>query len=160
MITEQEGKRVPFVVEWREAFKTHIPAVDAEHRHLFLLVKSLDLDSIEDTVNELLNYVIEHFGNEQALMEQSGYPDFKDHLKLHETFATTVGEFLGSGDAWSEERVQELRRFLNKWLIGHIMTHDMRFGRWYVERRGQRVQQAAPARPESAGWLARLFGRR
>jgi hemerythrin len=22
--------------------------------------------------------------------------------------------------------VQELRRFLNKWLIGHIMTHDLR----------------------------------
>jgi hemerythrin len=164
MSAEMEGKRAPFVVEWREAFKTFIPKVDDEHKYLFLLVKALDLQSIETTVNELLNYVIEHFGNEQALMEQSGYPDFKEHLKLHESFAMTVGEFLGSGDAWSEERVQELRRFLNKWLIGHIMTHDMRFGRWYVERRSQRAQvlpgPPVQASPESRGWLSRLFGRK
>lgn len=157
MAGEQEGKRAPFVVEWRDGFKINIPQVDAEHRHLFGLVKALNLQSVDQTLEELLDYVVTHFSNEQALMEESGYPAFEQHLKLHEEFGAFVGEFLGSSNEWNEERIQELRRFLNKWLIGHIMTHDMRFGKWRASHPG------AAARPVQAtqaqrGFLARLFG--
>lgn len=129
----QEDPKKPFVIEWRQGFKVNIEQVDAEHQHLFALVKALNLESVEQTVEELLDYVVVHFSNEQALMEKSGYPAFEQHLKLHEEFAGHVADFLGNGDAWSDERVQELRRFLNKWLVGHIMTHDLRFGKWYAE---------------------------
>lgn len=129
----QEDLKKPFVIEWRQGFKVNIDQVDAEHQHLFTLVKALSLDSVQQTVEELLDYVVVHFSNEQALMEKSGYPAFEQHLKLHEDFAGHVAEFLGASDNWTEERVQELRRFLNKWLVGHIMTHDLRFGKWYTE---------------------------
>jgi hemerythrin len=157
MATEQEGKRAPFVVEWRDGFRINIPQVDGEHRHLFALVKALNLKTIDKTLEELLDYVVTHFSNEQALMEQSGYPAFEAHLKLHEEFSAFVGEFLGGADVWSEDRIQELRRFLNKWLIGHIMTHDMRFGKWHSSHHGPnaRVVQATQAQ---RGLLARLFG--
>lgn len=138
----QEDHKKPFVIEWRQGFKVNIDQVDAEHQHLFTLVKALNVDSVQQTVEELLDYVVVHFSNEQALMEKSGYPAFEQHLKLHEEFAGHVADFLGSSDEWSEERVQELRRFLNKWLVGHIMTHDLRFGKWYAEH------AAAPKAPE------------
>ncbi|HJV81087.1 hemerythrin family protein [Noviherbaspirillum sp.] len=118
--------------------------MDAEHQHLFTLVKALTLASVQQTVEELLDYVVVHFSNEQALMERSGYPAFEQHLKLHEDFAGHVADFLGSGDSWTEERVQELRRFLNKWLVGHIMTHDLRFGKWYAEHLVPEKAQEAP----------------
>src|SRR3990167_2094151 len=130
MTTDTEIKKAPFVIEWRDGFKINIPEVDREHRHLFTLVRALDVDSVDQTVEELLEYVVTHFSNEQDLMEKSGYPAFEQHLKLHEEFGAQVADFLGNGDPWSEARVQELRRFLNKWLIGHIMTHDLRFGKW------------------------------
>lgn len=133
MSQEEAGKKAPFVIEWRNGFKVNIDQVDQEHQHLFTLVKALNLESVQQTVEELLDYVVVHFSNEQALMEKSGYPAFEQHLKLHEEFATHVADFLGNGDAWTEDRVQELRRFLNKWLVGHIMTHDLRFGKWYAE---------------------------
>lgn len=129
----QEDVKKPFVIEWRQGFKVNIDQVDEEHQHLFTLVKALNLDSVDQTVEELLDYVVVHFSNEQALMEKSGYPAFEQHLKLHEEFAGHVADFLASGDDWTEERIQELRRFLNKWLVGHIMTHDLRFGKWYGE---------------------------
>lgn len=135
MAMEHAGERAPFVIRWREGFKINISEIDDEHQHLFTLVKALDLRVVEQTVEELLDYVVTHFSNEQALMERSGYPAFDQHLKLHEDFSAQVTEFLWSGEPWTEERVQKLRRFLNKWLIGHIMTHDLRFGRWYAERR-------------------------
>jgi hemerythrin len=44
-----------FVVEWRDGFKVGISQVDAEHRHLFTLIKALNLDNVDDTLNELLD---------------------------------------------------------------------------------------------------------
>jgi hemerythrin len=160
MTSEQEARRAPYVVEWRDAFKVNIPQVDEEHHRLFTLIKALNLDTVERTVEELLEYVVTHFSNEQALMEKSGYPAFEQHLRLHEEFGAHVAEFLGSGEPWNEERVHEIRRFLNKWLIGHIMTHDLRFGRWYADNNKGQSAPVVEATKEQRGFLARLFGRR
>lgn len=159
MSAEESGKKTPFVIEWRDGFKINVPQVDEEHKHLFALVKALELKTVEKTIEELLEYVVTHFSNEQALMEQSGYPAFEQHLKLHEEFGAHVADFLGASDGWNEERVQELRRFLNKWLIGHIMTHDLRFGKWYAAHATPQAQ-AVTATGEQRGFLARLFGLR
>lgn len=158
MAEEMTLKRAPFVIEWRDGFKIGITQVDQEHRHLFTLVGALNLESVDRTVDELLDYVVTHFSNEQEMMEKSGYPAFEAHLKLHEEFAAQVADFLGSDQAWSEQRIQDLRRFLNKWLIGHIMTHDLRFGKWRASQPAPRAPVVPVVKPPS-GFFARLFGR-
>ena len=159
MTAATETKKTPYVVEWRDGFKVGVAQVDQEHRHLFTLVRALNLASVDQTVDELLDYVVTHFTNEQELMEKSGYPAFEQHLKLHEEFASQVADFLGSESVWTEDRVQELRRFLNKWLIGHIMTHDLRFGKWYGSR-DTTVSPVSHTPVKRSGFLARLFGAR
>jgi len=154
-----EVKKAPYVIEWRDGFKIGVAQVDQEHRHLFTLVRALNLDSVDQTVEELLDYVVTHFSNEQEMMEKSGYPAFEQHLKLHEEFGAQVADFMGNGDVWTEERVQELRRFLNKWLIGHIMTHDLRFGKWFANRTAANAAVVQSAQ-EPSGFFARLFGSR
>ena len=148
-----------FVVEWRDGFKIGVSQVDAEHRHLFTLVKSLNAASVDATLGELLDYVVTHFTNEQHLMETSGYPDFRAHLALHEQFSAQVADFLSNGDEWSDERVQELRKFLNKWLVGHILTHDLRFGKWYEEHGRHAAPRKAVEPAPRSGWFDRLLGR-
>lgn len=159
MITATETKKAPFVIVWRDGFKVNIPQVDQEHKHLFGLIGALSLQSVEKTVEELLDYVVTHFSNEQELMGKSRYPVYEDHLKLHEEFGAQVAEFLGSGEAWTEERMQALRRYLNKWLIGHIMTHDIRFGKWLEKKQFSRTQVVQETQ-EQKGFLSRLFGKR
>jgi hemerythrin len=134
MIQPSPPPAKPFAVEWREGFNIGIAQLDNEHRHLFSLVLALNLESVEQTVEKLLDYVVIHFSNEQDAMDRSGYPAFEQHLRLHEEFAYKIADFMVAGNDWTEERVQELRRFLNKWLITHIMTHDMRFGKWLAAR--------------------------
>jgi hemerythrin len=158
-MSEENSKRAPFVVEWRDGFRINISQVDREHMHLFTLVKQLDLETIKSTIDELLDYVVMHFSNEQKLMEDSNYPAFTAHLKLHEDFGGTVADFLGAGDEWTADRVHELRRFLNKWLIGHIMTHDLRFGNWYRDHYGSAAPAAVVALQRKVGWFDRLLGR-
>jgi hemerythrin len=160
MSVTESSRKSPFVIEWRDSFRVSIPQVDMEHRHLFQLVKELDLATVERTIEELLDYVVMHFSNEQELMERCGYPGFEQHLKLHEQFGNQVAEFLGNGEPWSEARVQTVRRFLNKWLIGHIMTHDLRFGRWYLDRANKPLVEHVSAAPPRRGFLARLLDRR
>lgn len=150
----------PFVIEWRNSFSIHIAEIDHEHRHLFTLVKQLDLATVDRTLDELLEYVVIHFTHEQALMENSAYPAFEQHLKLHEQFAAQVAEFLGRDSEWTAARVQEIRRFLNKWLIAHIMTHDLRFGRWYADHLQHAPHVEAKPKDEHRSFLARLFFRR
>lgn len=157
-MSETSEKRPAFVVEWRDGFKINVDQVDSEHKHLFTLVKQLDLATVNETLDELLDYVVTHFSNEQQLMENSGYPGFSDHLKLHEAFSSTVADFLSAEDSWDDERIQQLRKFLNKWLIGHIMTHDLRFGNWYREHHGDTPAAAVTAN-KKVGWFDRLLGR-
>jgi hemerythrin len=148
-----------FVIEWRDGFRTGVAEIDGEHRHLFALVKRLEMENVKETLDELLEYVVSHFTHEQALMENSGYPGFEAHLALHEELSAQVAEFLGLRDDWTEERVQDLRKFLNKWLVGHILTHDLRFSKWYLDHGRPVRPQAPPARPRSS-WFDRLLGRR
>jgi hemerythrin-like metal-binding protein len=131
MIETPETKKSPDSIEWREGFKIGVSQADQEHRHMFDLVQALDLASVEQGVAELLECVAMHFSNEQDMMEKSGYPALEQHVKLHEEFVDQVTCFLADGKSWSVERVQELRLFLDKWMIGHIMTHDLRFGLWF-----------------------------
>lgn len=157
-VTELTNRKVPFVVEWRDGFKVNVPQIDSEHKHLFMLVKQLDISTVDDTLNELLEYVVTHFSNEQQLMEDSGYPDFVSHLRLHEEFSATVADFLSASELWDDERIQDLRRFLNKWLIGHIMTHDLRFGNWHREHHAGLGPETIKA-TKKVGWFDRLLGR-
>jgi hemerythrin len=150
-----------YVLEWRQGFCTGVPEIDGEHQHLFELVKALELQTVETTLNELLEYVVTHFTNEQQLMEQSGFPEFQQHLALHEQLASQVTEFLALHTVWTEERLQRLRRFLNQWLVGHILTHDLRFGRWYLDQQRTRTVNPVPrpAQPAQRSWLQRLLRR-
>jgi len=155
----ERGVQGGFVVEWREGFRTGIDEIDAEHRQLFALVKGLQHGGARQLLHELVDYVVSHFAHEEALMERSGYPGVQRHIEMHESLAARVSEFLVGGTGWSESRVQELRTFLNRWLVGHILTHDLHFGRWY-HARGPRTQPLPLPGDPQASWFGRLFTRR
>jgi hemerythrin len=153
------GSHGCFVVEWREGFRTGIDEIDAEHRQLFAMVKRLDASNVKAMMNDVVEYVVTHFTHEEALMERSGYPGLQRHVEMHEGLATRVSEFLVGGAAWSEHRVQELRTFLNKWLVGHILTHDLHFGRWY-HAKGPTTQPLPLPEDPGSSLFGRLFGKR
>ena len=56
-MSEPSEKKTPFVVGWRDGFMINIPQVDREHKHLFDLVRRLELSTVSATVDELLDYV-------------------------------------------------------------------------------------------------------
>ncbi|NVO04475.1 MAG: hemerythrin family protein [Rhodoferax sp.] len=119
-----------FVSEWRDSLEVGDAQIDAEHRRLFALVKQLDPQRLDQSVHELKDYVLTHFKNEQDVMRSNGYPRLTAHTDLHEDFKRTLDRLWLNQAPWSEQRVMDLKRFLNEWLIGHIGVHDQHFGSW------------------------------
>jgi hemerythrin len=130
MTESTQLKNRPFVSEWRAALMVGDSQIDMEHRMLFALVKDLDHEHVEQTVSALKDYASTHFMNEQEMMGRLNYPNVESHIALHEDFKKTVSSLCEEQIPWTAERVMELRRFLNQWLIGHIGTHDQHFGQW------------------------------
>ena len=148
------------VVEWREEYNTGIDEVDSQHKHLFFLVKYLGLETIDETLNELADYVFAHFSAEQKLMEEGDYSELDHHREIHDGFVITVAECIASDHAWDDDRIHELREYLNAWLIEHIMVEDQNFGRWYKNYKQSLEDEKAKGQtvtPE--GWFTRIFKR-
>ncbi len=120
-----------FSVSWRDAFNTGIGQVDKDHRHLFSLINLLEVNTVNQVLDELLSYVAEHFQHEEELMRLSGYPDMADHIRQHEQLTNSVAKIVSTTVTWTPELIEQFRTFGLKWLVGHILNTDAKFGRWF-----------------------------
>ncbi|CAK0745680.1 putative two-component system response regulator [Gammaproteobacteria bacterium] len=119
---------------WGDQYALGIDAIDRQHKMLFCLVDRLEVVLRErqavleicKVLRELESYVYIHFSDEEWLMLENNYKDYKTHRKQHEDFEKRVTGF------WKTLRDNpfltgtNLITFLRKWLIGHIMKEDMK----------------------------------
>lgn len=146
------------VVEWGEEYCGGIEEIDRQHQHLFTLVKYMGFENIEETLDELANYVFTHFSTEQKLMEESSYPDLEGHCQIHNGFVLAVADSIASDKNWDNDRIHELRDYLNGWLVDHILVEDIKFARWYKDyeqrTKGDKNKDRTAAQQ---GWFSRVF---
>lgn len=123
---------------WRGDFSVGVVAIDDQHKELLSIMRTL-AESIQarrrkdvaDTLNFLARYVVDHFGLEEGLMQESGYPFMAQHVHEHHTFGVYFARLRreiesGGLDPTSEKfRVQLL---LVDWLINHTTKTDRHLG--------------------------------
>lgn len=126
---------------WSEKYKIGIPAIDAQHKRLFLIIgelqtalqgglKSSDFERILQTLDQ---YKTRHFQLEEKYMEESGYPGLAEQQRAHQYFTTRFQE-LGKELAetgMTHSVVQTVRKELTDWLKEHVTGLDMQFGEYY-----------------------------
>lgn len=122
--------------EFTEEYLIGIDLIDKEHEELFRivgrashLVKSYDssssYDKIIEILNELKNYTIEHFRDEEEYMEGIGYEGLAAQKRAHEAFVDKLETIdLQEIENNPQEYLQELLEFLLGWLINHILYTD------------------------------------
>jgi hemerythrin len=120
-------------VEWDESLSVGIGIIDDQHRKLIERVnafadatESMDSREIENTINYLTGYVIQHFGAEELIMIRNRYPRFKEHRDEHSSFVKQVFDvfsLLGERPMTKEEAVA-LRDTLVRWVTHHIRVTD------------------------------------
>lgn len=125
------------MIKWSDELSVAIPAIDEDHRKLLGLLNKViaacyagvGAGVVETALKQLDAYTRDHFGREEALLEQGGYPDFSAHHRRHQALidqlATIRSDHLGG----------EVMEFLHNWLINHIMKDDQHYATYFKDRR-------------------------
>lgn len=119
-----------------EEYRTGIEMVDEEHKRLFEIIRETNdliyaellhdkYDGIMQLLDELREYTIVHFSDEEAYMERIGYEGLAAQKKAHQAFVDKLTEInLEEVDDNQQAYLEELIQFLLGWLINHIKQVD------------------------------------
>lgn len=123
--------------EMEDKFLTGISQIDKEHAKLFeigrrafdLLTNSFTIDKydkIVEIIDELREYAIVHFRDEEEYMESIGYKRLFTQKMDHAAFIKKVTEIdFKTIDHDQEEYLKDILTFVSKWLVEHILEKDM-----------------------------------
>jgi hemerythrin-like metal-binding protein len=79
-------------------------------------------------LNELIQYTLTHFSDEEKFMESIGYPGINEHKMQHKWLVTRVTEFKAEFDAGTGKIDQKILIFLKSWIMNHIQSDDIKYG--------------------------------
>ena len=122
---------------WRREYVTGEEDIDAQHKQILEIFETLaaavgrtdEADVLGETVEAMAGYVEEHFGLEERLMADSGYPGFDAHHDLHRGFVRQVLQLQRSlrADDVTPELLAETVTFLQRWFVEHITVADQAY---------------------------------
>lgn len=123
------------IVEWSDDLSVNVRTIDEHHMKLLDLINELygamkqrkPTSVIAGITNDLLEYTKYHFGYEEKIFDKHGYPETKDHKKLHGIFIQKIADFKRDLEGGKLTASTELIRFLKDWLIKHIMVVDAKY---------------------------------
>ena len=133
-MTKEEKTEDPFA--FTDKFRTGIELVDQEHERLFEIIRETNdviaaqllydkYDKIIHILNELKDYTIMHFQDEENYMERIGYEGLELQCYAHTAFVDRLNELnLDDMDDNQQEYLNELLQFLLNWLTNHILKMD------------------------------------
>ena len=127
--------QILFIV-WTEKNNLGIPIIDEQHRGIISTINSLyhsiQMGDYEDTVKPLLvaleHYTKIHFRTEKDLMLKAEYPNFNNHIALHNKLFEKTKTFSANANVLPD--ATEVLRFLKKWWLTHINKEDRHFSFW------------------------------
>lgn len=136
-------------IQWDPKLSVGVRLIDEQHQELFRRVNSLlasmeqnhGKEAVDKTLAFLAQYVKDHFGAEERLMQQYRYPDAVAHKGQHEAFIRTFLELKAEYDKSGPTNglAVKLNRTVCGWLRQHIGATDKALGTFLVSKGQQAV---------------------
>lgn len=120
----------------KDEFKTNIEIIDQQHEKLFeitneaymLLTNDFKIDKYDEILvilQSLKDYTQFHFETEEKYMESINYKKLFSHKIEHSYFINKLEDIdLTHLDSNQDDSIKELLKFLNDWLVNHILQND------------------------------------
>ena len=135
------------VLQWTPALAVACPMIDAQHQELFrraerliLALRGGERTEVSPLVVFLSEYAATHFGDEERLMAEVGYPELGEHRAAHEAFRKEFRELVQDYERKGPTPLVALtlHNWLSDWLRRHVSTVDVRLAAFIdARRRGQ-----------------------
>lgn len=115
-----------------------IGVIDDQHKRIVQYYNSLvnsfnnDLPGMSHVLDELINYILFHFYNEEKFLETINYPEFAGHKKKHTSLLDELKALaaeLRLND--SKEIKEKILSISRDWIIFHIMIEDRMYVDYY-----------------------------
>jgi hemerythrin-like metal-binding protein len=126
------------MLKWDDSLSLGITRIDDQHRKMVDLANGV-LEAIRrkqgqavirPLVQELREYTVTHFQDEEAFMERIRYPEIAEHRQEHMVLTQRVKDYQRAIYHREDIEVKEMLDFLKEWLVGHIIESDMRIARY------------------------------
>ena len=127
-------------LEWTDDLSVGYGLIDEQHKELFARYNKLiqackegsGRDSISSMLDFMVEYVKQHFAEEEWAMKQYNYPDRKEHVLQHEELFEKVNEVYAElkQNGASVSVVTSINHTLLNWLLNHVKKSDARLGRF------------------------------
>jgi hemerythrin-like metal-binding protein len=125
--------------EWNENLSVKVIEMDEQHKKLIGLINALNdamanrkgAEALKKTLDEMTNYTVEHFGNEEKYMTAFNFPGTFMQKQEHKKFIDKTRE-LQKGLAEGKLMLSmETMNFLKDWLQKHIMGMDKHYSKYF-----------------------------
>jgi hemerythrin len=125
-------------IHWTPALAVGHETIDRQHQELFRRLDTLleamrlgDRSEIGRLFDFLGSYVVEHFGAEERVMRETGYPGFTVHKGAHDRFVREYGELrrLYDSSGASSAVTIKTESWIVDWLSLHIGRTDVALAR-------------------------------
>ncbi len=122
--------------EWSDKYDLHVDSMNNEHKILISLMNRLHRQNGEGasraelatTLDELADFTVKHFSDEERYMESIEYPGLHTHKIIHKDLVSTLLDHKAAFDSGGE-LTSEFFQFLKLWLSAHIRGIDMKYAR-------------------------------
>jgi len=134
---------------WKDNYELGVPAIDAQHKELFKRVESFlqvlrskdcwdeKVPKINETLEFMKRYVIEHFRDEEEYQCSINYPGYEAHKEIHNGMVNYVAEVTKQYEQSNNNELlmQQFGGRLLAWLINHVAAEDQRIAD-YAKKKG------------------------
>lgn len=138
-------------MKWKPSYAIDIDIIDEQHKHLFDLADEAEsllelpdhmdkYDEIVGIVQELKDYVMYHFEEEEKLLLEMKYNKYFTHRIQHQDFVAAMGKLdIYEIDNNQKEELLRITSIVEKWLVNHVLDEDVKWARYYKEYNKEQV---------------------
>jgi CRP/FNR family transcriptional regulator len=128
---------------WDPSYRIGVDVIDRQHRNLFDISnrfydawrQRVGAAALSRIFDELIDYTVYHFAEEERLMKEIGYPALPQHRANHEELVELVNHYrklLKDRVPGAEKQALE---FVRTWLRAHVLDADKKIGVYLAAKR-------------------------
>lgn len=122
-------------IVWTGELNVGVGRIDEQHKKLvdtfnkMLAASDAQVGSeiVSETLANLTQYALEHFRDEECLMEEVAYPGIEEHRKEHQQFWKQIAHFCTATSLGDSSVPRELLACVQNWLSHHLLEQDMKY---------------------------------